>query len=69
MFGLLFGTCVGGVSLVIQSSFVTDPDGATVEGSAVGSHLQQTAVLAEGAVAADVEVVAYGAESSCFMVA
>ena len=46
------------MALGIESALIADAEAAAVEGSAVGSHLVMTAVLCEGAVAADVVVVA-----------
>ena len=54
------GRTAGGV----QSALVTDADAATVEGAAVGTHLQQPPVLRHRAVRADVEVVTDGAEAA-----
>ena len=59
---------VGGMPVLVQSAFVTDADGAPVEGTAMGAHFEQPAVLADGSVAADVEVVADGAEPTGTMV-
>ena len=60
---LLGGAGVGGAVVVVETSLVADADGAAVVGLAVGSHLEQSAVLGDGARPADVEVVADGAEA------
>ena len=66
--GLFRGERVGGMPFGIQSALVAHADGAPVEGTAVGAHLEQAAVLADGSVAADVEVIADGAEAAGTMV-
>lgn len=60
---------VGREAVGIEPALVAHAYGAAVEGTAVGAHLQQTAVLRQGAVATDVEVIAYGAEATCTVVA
>lgn len=68
-FGLPGRACVGREAVDIESAFVAHAYGAAVEGAAVGAHLQQTAVLRQGAVATDVEVIAYGAEATRTVIA
>ena len=63
------GTGVGGMTLTVESAFVADADAAAVEREAVGTHFEQPAMLRDRAVATDVEVVAYGAETVGAMVA
>ena len=60
---------VGGMTLGIETAFVADAYRAAVEGTAVGTHLQQTAVLCDLTVATDVEVIAYGTETTGTVVA
>ena len=57
------------MALGIESALIADAEAAAVEGTAVGSHLVMTAVLCEGAVAADVVVVAHVDESAREVVA
>ena len=66
---LLGGAGVAGMPLGIQSALIADAYAAAVVGTAVGTHLKQTAVLGDDAAAADVEVIAHGAESTPAMVA
>ena len=66
---LLSGAGVAGMPLGIQSALIADAYAATVVGTAVGTHLKQTAVLGNDAAATDVEVIAHGAESTPAMVA
>ena len=68
-FGLRRRTGVGRTSLSVESALIADADGTAVVGAAVGAHLQQAAVLGQGAVASDVEVIAHGAEAAGTMVA
>ena len=67
--GLRRGAGVGRTALCVEPALVADADGAAVVGTAVGAHLEQAAVLRQGAVAADVEVVAHGAEAAGTVVA
>ena len=60
---------VGRTALGIEAALVADADGAADEGTAMGTHLQQTAVLCDLTVATDVEVIAYGAEATGTVVA
>ena len=60
---------VGGTAGGVQSALVTDADAATVVRAAVCTHFKELAVLGNGAVAADVKMVADGAESTCPVVA
>ena len=69
LFGLPGRARVGREAVGIEPALVAHAYGAAVEGAAVGAHLQQTAVLRQGAVATDVEVIAYGAEATCTVVA
>ena len=65
---LLEGAGVLGLAVGIQAAFVADSDGAAVEGTAVGAYFIEAAVLGDGAVTADVVVVAYVDEASGEMV-
>ena len=47
----------------IQSALVADADAAAVEATDVCSHLQQAAVLRQGAVLPDIEMITYGTEA------
>ena len=58
------GAGVLGLAVGIQAAFVADSDGAAVEGTAVGAYFIEAAVLGDGAVTADVVVVAYVDEAS-----
>ena len=51
--------CAGvlGFAVGIETAFVADADGAAVEGAAVSAHFIQAAVLGDGAILADVEVI------------
>jgi len=60
---------VGGSAARVEPSLIADADGAAVVGAAVGTHLEQLAVLRDVAVAADVEVIAHGAETTATVVA
>ncbi len=68
LFGLFGGSRVGGVSLFVESAFVADADGTAVEGAAVGSRFEQSPVLGDGTVAADIEMIAHCTEPSGLMV-
>ena len=57
-----------GLAVGIQAAFVADADGAAVEGTAMGAYFIEAAVLGDGAVTADVVVVAYVDEASGEMV-
>ena len=61
---LLEGASVLGFAFGIQTAFVADADGAAVEGAAVSAHFIQAAVLGDGAILADVEVIADVDEAS-----
>ena len=61
---LLEGACVLGFSVGVETAFVADTDGAAVEGAAVSAHFIQAAVLGDGAILADVEVIADVDEAS-----
>ena len=65
---LLEGAGVLGLAVGIQAAFVADADGAAVEGTAMGTYFIEAAVLGDGAVTADVVVVAYVDEASGEMV-
>ena len=60
---LLEGAGVLGFAVVVETALIADADAAAVEGSAVGAHLVETAVLGHGAVTADVVVVTHVDES------
>ena len=55
---LLECTGVLGFAVSVEAAFVADADGAAVEGAAVCAHFIQAAVLGDGAILADVEVIA-----------
>ena len=61
---LLEGAGVLGLAVGIEAALVADAYRAAVEGTAVGAYLVKAAVLGQGAVAADVEVVAHVEEAS-----
>lgn len=67
-FGLCRGAGVGRTALSVESALIADADGAAVVWTAVGTHFQQTAMLGQAAVTADVEVIAHGAETTGTMV-
>ena len=48
----------------IKTAFIADADGAAVEGAAVSAHLIQAAVLCDGAILADVEVITHVDEAT-----
>ena len=58
--------CAGvlGFAVSVEAAFVADADGAAVEGAAVCAHFIQAAVLGDGAILADVEVIADVDEAS-----
>ena len=58
--------CAGVLRLAVgvETAFVADTDGAAVEGAAVSAHFIQAAVLGDGAILADVEVIADVDEAS-----
>ena len=60
---LLEGAGVLGFAVVVETALIADAYAAAVEGSAVGAHLVETAVLGHGAVTADVVVVTHVDES------
>lgn len=66
---LLWRARVGRMAKGIQSALIADADAATVVRAAVCTHFKELAVLGNGAVAADVKMVADGAESTCPVVA
>ena len=66
---LIGGAGVLGMSLGIESALIAYADAASVEGAAVGTYLVETSVLGDGAVAADVVVVADVDEASREVVA
>jgi len=47
-----------------ETAFIADADAAAVEGTAMGAYLVQAAMSCDGAVTADVEVVAHVDETS-----
>ena len=61
---LLECTGVLGFAVSVEAAFVADADGAAVEGAAVSAHFIQAAVLGDGAILADVEVIADVDEAS-----
>ena len=61
---LLEGASVLGFAVGIETAFVADADGTAVEGAAVSAHFIQAAVLGDGAILADVEVIADVDEAS-----
>ena len=61
---LLEGAGVLGFAVGIEAAFVADADGAAVEGAAVCAHFVKAAVLGDGAILADVEVIADVYEAS-----
>ena len=61
---LLEGASVLGFAVSIEAAFVADADGAAVEGAAVCAHFIQAAVLGDGAILADVEVITHVDEAS-----
>ena len=61
---LLEGAGVLGFAVSVEAAFVADADGAAVEGAAVCAHFIQAAVLGDGAILADVEVIADVDEAS-----
>lgn len=67
-FGLCRSAGVGRTALSVESALIADADGAAVVWTAVSTHLQQTAMLGQAAVTADVEVIAHGAETTGTMV-
>ena len=61
---LLEGAGVLGFAVGVEAAFVADADGAAVEGAAVCAHFIQASVLGDGAILADVEVIADVDEAS-----
>lgn len=59
---------IGRMSLLVQPAFVTDANAATIPRVAVGTHFQQLSVLRHSAVAADIEMIAHGAETTGLVV-
>ena len=68
-FSLCRRTGIGRTSLCVESTLVADTDRAAIIGTAVSPYLEQAAMLGQAAVAADVEVIAHGAETAGTMVA
>ena len=62
------GTGIRRTARGIQSALITDADAATIEATGVCSHLQQAAVLRQGAVLSDIEMITYGTEAPFPMV-
>ena len=54
---LLEGASVLGLAVGIETAFITDADGAAVEGATVSAHLIKAAVLSDRAILADVVVI------------
>lgn len=70
LFHLLFLLRRSGVSrfaVSIKAALVADAYGAAVVGTAVGTNLKEVTMLSDGTVAADVEMVADGAEAARLM--
>lgn len=65
---LSLGECVARLALLIQTALVADADGTAVVGTGMSTHLEQIAVLALGAVTADIEVITHLAKAACLMV-
>ena len=65
---LLEGPGVLGFAVGVETAFVADADGAAVEGAAVSAHFIQAAVLGDGAILADVEVIADVDEATLQMI-
>ena len=65
---LLECTGVLGFAVSVEAAFVADADGAAVEGAAVCAHFIQAAVLGDGAILADVEVITHVDEATLHMV-
>ena len=54
---MLEGASVLGLAVSIETAFITDADGAAVEGATVSAHLIQAAVLSDRAILADIVVI------------
>ena len=54
---MLEGASVLWLAVGIETAFITDADGAAVEGATVSAYLIQAAVLGDGAILADVVVI------------
>ena len=65
---LLECTGVLGFAVSVEAAFVAYADGAAVEGAAVCAHFIQAAVLGDGAILADVEVITHVDEATLHMV-
>ena len=59
---------VARLALLIQTSFITDADRASIIRSGMSPHLQQHSVLRTGTILSDIEVVADIIEATCLMV-
>ena len=68
MLGLFFCPGIGGMTKFVQTTFVANAYRTTVEWLAMGTYFEQSAVLGHRTIFADVEVVSYGTESTCFVV-
>lgn len=55
---LLEGASVLGLAAGVKAAFVADADGAAIEGAAMSAYFVQAAVLGDGAILADVVVIA-----------
>ena len=66
---LLEGAGVLGLAVGVEAALVADAYRTAVEGAAMGAYLVKAAVLGQGAVLADVEVVAHFDETSRQVVA
>ena len=61
---MLEGASVLGLAVGIETAFIADADGATVEGATMGADFVQAAVLSDRAILADVEVITNVDETS-----
>ena len=61
---LLEGASVLGLAVGIETAFITDADGASVEGATMSAHLIQAAVLSDRAILTDIEVITYVDEAT-----
>ena len=61
---LLEGAGVLRFAFGVETAFITDADGTAVEGAAMGADLVKAAVLGDGAILADVEVITYVDEAT-----
>ena len=52
----------------VKTAFIADADGTAVEGAAMSAHLIQSAVLGDGAILTDIEVITYVDKTTLQMV-